>query len=270
MTSDTAATRRLDGVHVNRWGSGSPVLLIHGGGHGDPAGGSQAWKFQRPLAEQGWTLVMPDRPGMGQSPSQGPDDLEADAPWVAEMLGEGAHLIGHSYGGAIALCAAGIRPHAVRSLTLVEAPVFSIAANRPEVQAQVAQIHEAMASRIALVGMVKSLKALGIPRDRELRERPPLAAIARMAQGFKSMRPPDSWNAEPAITAIRGAGVPVLYVEGGWSPGFRAVGEEVTGLTGGELLRIPAGHHFPHMFEQGQQFNAAWQQFASPVTGVGR
>ena len=50
-----------------------------------------------------------------------------DAIWAAEMVGESSHLVGHSYGGLIALAAAALRPTVVRSLTLIEAPVFSAA-----------------------------------------------------------------------------------------------------------------------------------------------
>ena len=39
---------------------------------------------------------MVERPGFGQSPTCGVDDMAADAVWIAVMLGDGAHLIGHS------------------------------------------------------------------------------------------------------------------------------------------------------------------------------
>ena len=83
-----------EGLHVTRWGSGSPVLLIHGGPQGGPNGGETAWAKQRPLADEGWELVLPDRPGHARSPSQGPENIEHDAVWVAEMLGDGMHLVG--------------------------------------------------------------------------------------------------------------------------------------------------------------------------------
>jgi pimeloyl-ACP methyl ester carboxylesterase len=267
MSDPTPAGRRHDGIHITRWGSGPAVVLVHGSGHGDPGGGAQKWKFQRPLAEQGWTLVVPDRPGQGESPSQGPDDYEADGPWVAELLGDGAHLVGHSYGGAIAVCAAGLRSESVRSLTLIEAPIFSAAADRPEARAQAQAIRDAMAAKIPVVGIVKAFKALGIPRDPKLRERPPISALRALAKGFKTMRPPDAFDFGPSLVAVKAAGVPVLFVEGGWSPGFKAIGEGVAAATGGELLSIPAGHHFPQMVNDGTPFNTAWQRFvaAAPV-----
>ena len=131
MSTDTTT----DGIHVTRLGSGTPVLMVHGSGQGNPLGGAQHWACQAPLAEQGFELILPDRPGHGQSPTRGPEDFELDAVWVAEMLGDGAHLVGHSYGGVTALCAAGLRPEAVRSLTLVEAPAFSAAGDDPAAMA---------------------------------------------------------------------------------------------------------------------------------------
>jgi pimeloyl-ACP methyl ester carboxylesterase len=43
------------------------------------------------------------------------------------LLGEGAQLVGHSYGGLIAMCAAASRPDLVKSLTIVEAPAWAVA-----------------------------------------------------------------------------------------------------------------------------------------------
>jgi pimeloyl-ACP methyl ester carboxylesterase len=70
-------------MHVTTWGSGPRVVLVHGGAQGGPASGDQQWSGQQPLADRGFGLLVPDRPGHGQSPSRGPEDLEIDAVWVA-------------------------------------------------------------------------------------------------------------------------------------------------------------------------------------------
>src|SRR5205807_1654743 len=65
-------------------------------------------------------------------------DFEAEAPLFAELLGEGAHLVGHSYGAVIALHTAALRPDAVRSLVISEPGCLRIAAGDPFVDAYIA------------------------------------------------------------------------------------------------------------------------------------
>ncbi|MGP3937151.1 alpha/beta fold hydrolase [Nonomuraea sp. KM88] len=53
-------------------------------------------------------LLLMDRRGYGRSPDAGerfPSDYLADADDIAELLGDGAHLVGHSYGGVGAMIA---------------------------------------------------------------------------------------------------------------------------------------------------------------------
>src|ERR671936_693335 len=97
-------------VHVETVGSGPRVVLVHG----SVGGGWTTWWAQRPLSER-FTLVVPDRPGTPPNPPVDHVDFEEQAPLVAELLEDGAHLVGHSYGGVISLYAAALRPDAVRS-----------------------------------------------------------------------------------------------------------------------------------------------------------
>ena len=66
---------------------------------------------------------------------------------MAELLGDGAHLAGFSYGGVIALLAAAARPEAVRSLTVIEPPCLGVARGDPAVE-------ETIAGYAALMGPV--------------------------------------------------------------------------------------------------------------------
>src|SRR4051794_36370030 len=97
-------------LHVDRHGQGPPVVLVHG----SILGGRYAWPAQIPLAER-WTLIVPDRWAFGDSPGDRVH-WERDAADIAELLGDGAHLVGLSYGGVGSLLAAAARPEAVRSL----------------------------------------------------------------------------------------------------------------------------------------------------------
>jgi pimeloyl-ACP methyl ester carboxylesterase len=116
-------------IHVTRWGTEGPVVvMVHGGVQGRRIGGDEHFAKQRELVSRGWQLIVPDRPGHGQSAAPGrPDDVVLDADWVANLLGEGAHLVGHSFGGSVALFATAQRPKAIRSLTLIEPALLSLA-----------------------------------------------------------------------------------------------------------------------------------------------
>ena len=117
--------------------------------HGSIVGPEQTWRAQRELAAR-WTLVLPHRPGFGASPSLPRGDFEAEAPLIAELLGDGAHLVGHSYGAVIALHAAALRPEAVRSLTVTEPGALRIAAGDPQVDATIANGEELYRRRAEL------------------------------------------------------------------------------------------------------------------------
>src|SRR5690349_13237665 len=92
-------------MHSAIWGEGPRVVLVHGAITNGPA----AWSKQKPLAER-WQLVVVNRPGFVPNPPEPRCDFEADAEAVAEIIDEPAHLVGHSYGGLIALLAASYRP----------------------------------------------------------------------------------------------------------------------------------------------------------------
>jgi len=249
-----------DGIHVTRWGSGPTVLMVHGSAQGNPASGPDHWAAQRPLADQGWELVLPDRPGHGLSPSRGREDLEADARWIADMLGDGAHLVGHSYGGAASLCAAGLRPEAVRSLTLIEAPVFSAAAGRREALLLKDQLADATSTRNPVLAVIKFARVFRIPRGL-IKPRPTLWQARRMGRGVRTMRHPWTWDATAALARVGAAHMPAFIVTGGWSPGFEAIGDELAQALGCERLTIDAGHHFPHVADEGAPFNEALGSF---------
>ena len=98
-------------LDVERLGEGPAVLFVSG----SVVGADLTWRRQRELARS-WTLIFPNRPGFGASPPLPRNDFEAEAPLFAELLGDAAHLVGHSYGAVIALYAAALRPVGVVSL----------------------------------------------------------------------------------------------------------------------------------------------------------
>ena len=113
------------------------IVLVHG----SVIGAAATWRQQRPLAER-FELVLVERPGFPPNPPVARVDFEVDAGLVAALLEPGDHLVGHSYGGVIALLAAARRPDLVRSLTVIEPPATRVALENPAVAAFAAGAEE--------------------------------------------------------------------------------------------------------------------------------
>jgi pimeloyl-ACP methyl ester carboxylesterase len=124
-------TPELSPLHVERSGSGAPVLLMHSSG----LSGRQWKRFASIVAGKGLRAVVPDLTGHGASePLLEPqafsfreDVARTIALLQAEVQGGGAaHLVGHSYGGLVALQAAHRAPTLVRSLVLYDPVAFGV------------------------------------------------------------------------------------------------------------------------------------------------
>jgi pimeloyl-ACP methyl ester carboxylesterase len=107
-----------------RWveaGSGEPVVIF-GGGAGEPA--SLAWAAVMPVLAQRTRVVVYDRAGLGGSDPAGELSLAqalADLLAVAEAVGDRPRLlVGHSWGGLLALLAACQYPELTCGLVLVD------------------------------------------------------------------------------------------------------------------------------------------------------
>ncbi|OZA06853.1 MAG: hypothetical protein B7Y02_14720, partial [Rhodobacterales bacterium 17-64-5] len=107
-------------------GGDRPVLALH-----CSLAHAGAWSALA-AALGGVTITATDAPGHGRAPDWLPGtDMHALATAqsiaMAESLGQGAKidLIGHSFGGTVALRIAVERPDLVRSLTLVEPVIFA-------------------------------------------------------------------------------------------------------------------------------------------------
>lgn len=253
----SAAERADRPINVVELGETGPVVLfVHGGVQGGLGGGPATFDRQRVLAERGWRLRMVERPGFGESATRGVDDMDADAEWIAEMLGDESHLIGHSWGGAEALLAAARRPEAVRSLTLIEPALFPIVMADPALRADPEM--QAVGGRLAGLMLRADTPAdyainfasdvLGPPDDHEvlarvagLKANRELAARVGCAVLQGRMASPEAMRA--AADTVAAARVPVLVISGGWSPFFDRVGEVVARFTGGRLETVPAANH---------------------------
>ncbi len=117
-------------LHNVKLGTGQNVLFVHGDG---PSWGEETFAEQRILADE-FGLVFIDRHGFGKNPSTEHGNYLADAKDIANMLDDRSHLVGHSGGGLVCLLAANYRPDAIRSLTVIEPPDFTIMRGDPKVE----------------------------------------------------------------------------------------------------------------------------------------
>ena len=254
-------TKAGETVHVARWGESGPrVILIHGSAQGSSVGGAEHYARQQGLAARGWQVLVPDRPGHGQSPDPGrPDDSELDGAWVAEMLGqEGAHLVGHSFGGAVALAAAAQRPDKVLSLTLIEPAMQSIGTDIPVVRKFLFKLVTILLfSLTAKRRILGFARAVGIPDS--IRGGKSDAELQRMGRGIKALRVPKKGDIVDHLAHIRERKMPFAVVTGGWNPAFEAISDRVADLGGGERMVIASPHHFPQSISE--EFNEWLDRF---------
>jgi pimeloyl-ACP methyl ester carboxylesterase len=225
----------IDGINTTEWGHGPRVVFIHGGG----PGGAMSFAAQKPLAER-WHLVLPDRPGHGDSPRQGRDDFERDADLLAPTLDDGAHVVGHSYGAIVALVLALRHPQSIRSLTLIEPPAFGLAPEDPDVAAVleanrqlVAHPPEDLSERLrqfwALVGID------GTVPD------PLPQALARGAEEMMNVRGPD--EAEIDAEALGSAKFSILVLTSGRLPVFEKIAAGFVVRAGARHTIVPGTDH---------------------------
>lgn len=114
-------------IHYMEQGEGEPVVLVHSGGMS-----SRQWTRLMARLASTHRVLAPDLTGAGAS-----DPVPADQPFhfstdvdaldaVLDTIDGDYHLVGHSYGGLVALSAACRRPARVRSLALFEPVAFGV------------------------------------------------------------------------------------------------------------------------------------------------
>jgi pimeloyl-ACP methyl ester carboxylesterase len=225
------------GIHVAELGEGARVIFVHGGG----VSGADAWRPQLGLASQ-YRLVIPTRLGYPNSPPTAREDFEVDARHIAELIGAGAHLVGHSYGAVCALLAARLRADAVRSLTVIDAACSAVARGNPVVDAYEAEMQRLVAAPPpdpgAFVRAVFQILDAKLARPDPLP--PPLVAFGHR---LKTLRWP--WEAEVPLDDLRQARFPKLVISGGRNPLYEVIGDALQrGVGARRFVIADAGHHF--------------------------
>ena len=247
------------GVHVTVWGGGEPAVFVHG----SFGWGEETWREQRPLADD-YRLLLVDRRGFGASPAEGRVDFERDADDVADLLGDGAQLVGHSYGGVVSLLVAARRPEAVRSLVLIEPPAFGVARGDPAVEELIRNIETAARSTESPSEYrARFLRGFGFPAQ----PTPLEGKVLQAARASMTERPP--WEADIPLDDLAAARLRVLLVQGDWCPApdsarglagaaFRAVCDVLDERLTAERAILPAAHNPQKL---GSVFNARLRSF---------
>jgi pimeloyl-ACP methyl ester carboxylesterase len=214
------------------------VVLVHG----SVANGPATWAPLRPLGRR-FQLVVPNRGGYPPNPPLERIDFERQADELAPLLEDGAHLVGHSYGGVISLLLAARHPDSIRSLTVSEPPAFAPARGNPAVERLVGDLEAFFAAgphkpEEYLRGF---LALVGSPA-RPVEPLPP--ELAQGARAAMAERPP--WEARIPLDELAAAPFPKLVVSGGHNAAFDAVCDVLEERLGAERAVLPgAGHSLP-------------------------
>lgn len=123
------ATVNVEGleIHVDERGEGPPVVLCHSSGLS-----SAQWRRLRDRMAPDHRMLAPDFVGYGRSapwPGPAPFDFHTNVQVVeavAAMAGAPVHLVGHSYGGLLALKAAERGRIPIASLALFDPVAFGV------------------------------------------------------------------------------------------------------------------------------------------------
>jgi pimeloyl-ACP methyl ester carboxylesterase len=236
MSLTAATMNRRAGAHHREAGAGNGVVCLHAS-----ASSSAQWRpLMDRLAGRFHTLAA-DLYGSGQSrawsgerPLWLADEVALLAP-VFAAAGPKFHLVGHSYGGAVALLAALADPARVESLVLFEPVLFSLLTAEDPAQAAALEIAAVRDDTVAAVhaGALEASGARFVDywMGRGAWACMPQARRETIAAQMRQVKA--EWHAaftEPTpLSAFAALDVPVLFLTGAESPASsRAVARLLT------------------------------------------
>lgn len=279
IASDTLLAINGTELFVHREGAGEPVLVIHGGpllDHGymtDPL---------RPLTEE-FELVYHDQrlsgrsAGTVDSASVRLGTFAADVEALRATLGpDPVHVLGHSWGGLIAMRYAIAHPDAVRSLVLVspmpptaklwqDAERALSASLQPEDTAGMAALRASPGITSGAPDAIEALLRLSFRS--QMHDPADAASLAfEIADDYGSRSRQfglmlADLRAYDLLADLRGVSVPVLIVYGasetGVEPGIQALRDALADVT---VVRVSEAGHFAFV-ERPDQFNRIIRSF---------
>ena len=223
-------------------------------------GADLTWSAQKPLADR-FEIVAPNRRGFPPGPDVEQVDFEDEAVWLERFLEPGTHLVGHSYGGVIALLAAAKNRELLRSLTVIEPPAFGAARGIPAADEFMARIGEHWTDGPrdpaeflrGFLGLVGS-------------STPPGNFTPELLQGARTLmveRPPS--EAVIPFDELSQAPFPKLVVSGGHSAAFEALCDVLEERLGAERAVLSgAGHSVQRLGEPFNELLTGFVERAAP------
>ena len=248
---------------------GPPLILVHGA-----TADHTAWRAVAPRLAESFRVHAIDRRGRGAS-GDGPEpyrieaeyeDVAAVADAVADEAGEPVDLVGHSYGGRIALGAA-LRSAAIGRVVVYEgAPSPGSASGyRPSgVEGRIRRLIDEGDRDAALDTFFREI--VGMPETELVAYRADPIWPRRAAAVQTTLRELEADGSSAAsLEALRGVEQPVLQILGGAS---KPVFGEATAaldalLADSRVLVIPGARHAAHHTHVGD-FVAAIEAFLGP------
>ncbi len=243
-------------LHVEAWGAGRPLVLLHGF-----TGGIVTWEPARALLGAGRRVIAVDLPGHGASPPPGPAERLHDlADELVALLDHRAirraDWLGYSLGGRVALHVALGHPARIRRLVLEST---SPGERDPAGRAARAAADDALAATLERDGLdafvtrwmarplfasQRGLDPAVLARERRLRLAQTAAGLAGVLRAFSVGRQASLWDALPAIA------VPVLVVAGGDDDRYPALARAMAAaLPAARLVLVPGAGHAVHLEE---------------------
>lgn len=164
-----------------------------------------------------------------------------DATDLEPLLNRRPHVVAHSYGGLGALIAATRRPAQVRSLTLIEPPLFHLVKDDSEL-ARFQRIGDEVLT-LGLKADPKTLReflrvaGMSVADDEPLPEN--IAHAVQRAHGSRSPA-----EASPALEVLREAEIPSLVASGDHAPFLERAADALANELDAERLVAPGAGHF--------------------------
>jgi pimeloyl-ACP methyl ester carboxylesterase len=234
-------------LHYVEVGTGPPLLLVHG----DFLDGPTTWAAQMETLADQHRMIVVDRRGRGQSPTEPrPYTIAGDAAdllALADSLDVARfHLCGQSYGAVVAIEVARRAPERLLSLHLIEPPYIQLlddAAERARMEVA-GEIFARSRERGAEQTVTDFVTMLAGPGAAErLRTRPVWQVMLRESAALADVESPSQYPAS-AVDDL-GLDVPIRVYRGGRSnPGMRRIAERLAErLDGARLVDVPDAPH---------------------------